>query len=225
MRGAYGLSRDARRERSPVRPTRHAARNTQPGDQLSATSESYTIRRAIPPDVPALARLRWEFRLEDGETPASAYEAFAARYAAFVRAGLASGEWAYFVAEREGAIVAHMAVQVVRSVPRPSRASDQWGYLTDVYTTPAWRGRGIGAALLARVTEWARHRDLELLLVSPSEASRAFYGRAGFGDAREFMTLALRDWNDAPAAAPRSDAAGEDHAAGQQEDGEPEGGT
>ncbi|MFL5581119.1 MAG: GNAT family N-acetyltransferase [Gemmatimonadaceae bacterium] len=176
------------------------------------------IRRATPTDVPNLARLRWAFRAEAGETPASTFDVFAARYGAFVRAGVASGEWAYFLAEEDGAIVAHMAVHVVRSVPRPSRRGDQWGYLTDCYTAPEWRGRGVGAALLSRVTAWARGKDLELVLVSPSERSRAFYARAGFEDARDFMALRLRGWDDAPAADAASgrDAAGEDDAAGQE---------
>ncbi len=172
------------------------------------------IRRATPTDVPELARLRWAFRAEAGETPVSTFEAFAARYGAFVRAGLAGGEWAYFVAEDEGAIVGHMAVRVVRSVPRPSRRGDQWGYLTDCYTCPEWRGRGVGAAILARVTEWARGRDLVLVLVSPSERSRAFYARAGFAEAREFMALTLREYDDPPGTS--GDAAGEDDAAGEQ---------
>jgi GNAT superfamily N-acetyltransferase len=182
-----------------------------------------TIRRAIPTDVIRLSRLRWDYRLEDGEVPTTTYDAFAARYAAFVRAGLSSGEWAYFVAESEGEIVAHMAVQVVRAIPRPSRVSDQWGYLTDVYTRPAWRGRGVGTAILRYLTAWARVRDLEMLLVSPSDQSRPFYARAGFADGTELMTLALRGWNDPPPVGRRaSDAAREDDAAGKQHDGQPE---
>jgi len=192
---------------------------------MSMPDESIVFRRATPADVPALARLRWAFRAEEGEAAAVSFDAFAARYAAFVRAGIASGEWAYFVADADGEIVAHMAVRVIRSIPRPSRASDQWGYLTDCYTAPAWRSRGIGARVLARVAAWARARDLELLLVSPSESSRGFYGRAGFAEAREFMTLALRGYDDAPPATTSSDAAGEDDAAGKQEDGDVERGT
>lgn len=178
------------------------------------------IRRATPADVPALARLRWDFCAEAGEAPAMPYEAFAARYAAFVRAGLASGEWAYFVAEGdEGDIVAHMAVRVIRAVPRPGRATDQWGHLTDCHTRPDWRGRGASARLLARVTEWARDRDLELLLVSPGEDSRDFHGGAGFRDASDFMTLQVRGRDDPPPAeeaapAASGDATGEDDAAG-----------
>jgi GNAT superfamily N-acetyltransferase len=154
------------------------------------------FRLATPDDVPALAAMRWDFRAEGGEVPIESPTAFAARYAAFVRAGLAAGQWAYWVAEdTPGTLVAHMAIGVIRSVPRPGRQSDQWGYLTDCYTRPAYRGRGVGAALLARVQAWAVGQDLELLLVSPSEASRAFYARAGFVADAEFQLRRLRDYD------------------------------
>lgn len=154
-------------------------------------------RLATEADVPELADMRWAFRSEAGEVPAEGQDAFRDRYAAFVRAGLASGAWAYWVAADAGRLAAHMAVCVVRGVPRPTRGSDQWGYLTDCYTRPAYRGAGVGSALLARVRAWGETRDLELLLVWPSEASAGFYARAGFGPAADAAVLPLRAY-DAP---------------------------
>ena len=152
-------------------------------------------RLATAGDVPELARMRWAFRTETGEIPIEDETRFAERYARFVADGLASGRWTYWVAEDDGALVAHMAVCTVRSVPRPSRATDQWGYLTDCYTRPAHRGRGVGSALLAHVRDWASRQDLELLIVWPSDPSARFYERAGFGPAPEIACLALRDYD------------------------------
>jgi GNAT superfamily N-acetyltransferase len=155
-------------------------------------------RLATLADVPELARMRWAFRAESGEVPRADEREFAARYAAFVHDGLASGDWAWWVAvDDDGRLVAHMAVCVVHGVPRPARACDQWGYLTDCYTRPAQRGRGVGGALLAHVRAWAAARDLELLVVWPSEASEGFYARAGFAPADDVRRLALRAY-DAP---------------------------
>ena len=158
-------------------------------------------RLATEADIPELAGMRWAFRAEAGEVPRESEAAFGARYDAFVREGLASGTWTYWVAEEAGALVAHMAVCVVRGVPRPARASDRWGYLTDCYTRPAYRGAGVGSALLARVREWATARDLELLLVWPSDASAAFYARAGFRPAAGVALLPLRAYDAPPAGA------------------------
>ena len=155
------------------------------------------FRQAGIADIPALAAARWAFRIEGGETPIESEAAFANRYATFVRDALASGSWTYWIAEDDGDLVAHMAVCVVKSIPRPSRLSDQWGYLTDCYTRPAFRNRGVGAELLSRVAEWARGQDLESLVVWPSDDSQSFYARGGFVEDDEIRTLRLRDY-DAP---------------------------
>ena len=54
------------------------------------------------------------------------------------------------------------------------------GYLTNVYTRPGVRGRGLGAKLLSATTEWACEHGLELLIVWPSELSQTLYHRHGF---------------------------------------------
>lgn len=81
-------------------------------------------RLATEADIPELAGMRWAFRAEAGEVPREDEDAFRARYSAFVREGLAAGSWAYWVAADAGALAAHMAVCVVRGVPRPARLSD-----------------------------------------------------------------------------------------------------
>lgn len=167
---------------------------------MAAAAGTVTCRVAHEGDLEALAHLRWAFRAEDGEVPVDSPEAFRSRYAAAMAPALHDGRMTCWVAEVDGAIVSHMTVVRVPGVPRPSRAHDAWGYLTDAHTVAAWRGQGIGATLLAAVVAWARASDLELLLVSPSERGDAFYRRAGFADAESFLTLTLRDFDAPPAA-------------------------
>lgn len=138
-------------------------------------------RLATPDDLSELVQLRWEFRSEDGETAIESYEEFDLRYREFFEAGARDGSWAHWVAEVNGKVASHMAVQVVRSVPRPSRARDQWGYLTDCYTRPESRSASVGSSLLKQVIAWAEENDLEIIIVFPSEPSVSFYERAGFG--------------------------------------------
>ena len=93
--------------------------------------------------------------------------------------------------EENGAVIAHMAVQVHEGVPRPAVPIDRWGWLTDCYTIPGERNKGHGSRLLATIREWAAQEGFELLLVSPSEKSVPFYSRAGFGPAAEWLQLDL----------------------------------
>jgi GNAT superfamily N-acetyltransferase len=84
-----------------------------------------------------------------------------------------------------------MAVQVLEGVPRPATTRDRWGWLTDCYTVPGERNKGHGAGLLGAIRAWAEVEGLELLLVSPSDRSVPFYGRAGFKPAGEWLQLSL----------------------------------
>mgnify|MGYP001283956607 CR=1 FL=1 len=131
-----------------------------------------TFRIAAPADALVLARLRWDFRAEDGEVPIETFDAFERRFLAHFITGLADRTWIRWLAEVEGVIVATMAIHTITPVPRPSRLVDRWGYVTDCYTVPEHRNRGVGAALLAHVVEWAREQDFEELIVSPAERAK-----------------------------------------------------
>jgi len=155
------------------------------------------FRTADVTDVPALATMRWSFRSEEGEVPIESHDVFAKRFGDFVSDGLRSGTWTYWIAEtEEHEIVSQMAVCVVPSIPRPSRAADQLGYLTDCYTLPRFRSEGVGSALLTRVSQWATARDLEMILVWPSEKAISFYARAGFTRADDIRMLRLRTYDE-----------------------------
>ena len=149
------------------------------------------IRRAVSSDGPVLARLRWNFRAEEGEVPLGDFKEFLSRYLEHFWHGLDTGALAHWVVEDEGTIVAHMAVRVQEGVPRPATARDRWGWLTDCYTAPDERNKGHGTGLLAAIRSWAAEEGLELLLVSPSSRSVPFYGRAGFGPAGNWRELSL----------------------------------
>ena len=159
-----------------------------------AEGEPTTYRLAMPEDAPRLADLRWQYHLEESPVrPGVGETDFIEACGAFFRRSFASGRWTCWFAEDEGIVVAHAFVNVIDSVPWPHRLRRRFGYLTNVYTRPAYRGRGIGAELLERVTTWAADENLELLIVWPSEKSGEFYRRAGFELPPDILQLTLRD--------------------------------
>jgi GNAT superfamily N-acetyltransferase len=145
-------------------------------------------------DLEALALMRWEFQREDRPEPLSceAWD-FVEACALFLQRGLAQRNWAYWVAEAEREIVSHLFVQFVEKVPKPGQLHGRWGYVTNVYTKPNFRNRGIGSELLRRVRSWAEEIGLELLIVWPSERSVPFYERAGFSANSEILELILSE--------------------------------
>ena len=144
-------------------------------------------------DLPQLAAMRWNFQTEDGaETPAVEKAEFIRSCIEYLRRCFKEGDWAFWITEQNGEIVSHVFVKKISSVPRPARVANSWGYVTNVYTKPGFRGRGIGAELLRQVKLWAVEQDFELLIVSPGDAAVNFYRREGFTPETDFYQLRLR---------------------------------
>jgi GNAT superfamily N-acetyltransferase len=164
--------------------------------KLTRKVETMTLyRMATEADAEELAQMRWDFRLEDAPGTTQHDQAtFLAACAAFLRQGLAEQRWTYWVAEQDAQIVSHIYIQRVAKVPKPNRLDEAFGYVTNVYTRPAFRGQGIGAELMAHVLAWAKAQDLESLIVWPSETSVRFYERAGFRGTTEMLEYSVRPY-------------------------------
>lgn len=152
------------------------------------------FRRAIARDIPRLAELRWDMRLEGGEAPDEGREAFVTACAAYYERSLSGGLQTHWVAELEGRIVATISLHEVEMLPRPGRLDDRFGCITNNYTQASARGRGIASGLLRHVMDHCEASDLELLIVWPSEQAVPFYERLGFQWENEVMELRLRDY-------------------------------
>jgi GNAT superfamily N-acetyltransferase len=146
------------------------------------------IRHATESDIPQLAQMRWDFRTENHEPPAGVTpDEFVAVCSQFLRSVLPGGRWVAWVVEEEGLVIAHLFVQRILKIPQPYHLQAEFGYVTNVYTRPQFRNRGLGAALMAAAQAWARDAGLESLVLWPSNKSVNFYRRAGFQNPTEAM--------------------------------------
>ena len=152
-------------------------------------------RMATEADVDELAQMRWDFRLEEAPGATRHDQAsFLDACAVFLRQGLVEQRWTYWIAQEDTLTVSHIFIQRVAKVPKPNRLNEALGYVTNVYTRPAYRGHGIGTQLMTHVLAWAREQDLESLIVWPSEASVRFYQRAGFRGTSEMLEYSVRPY-------------------------------
>ena len=152
-------------------------------------------RLALEAELRQLAEMRWAFQIEDdAEKPTLEKAVFLEKCAIYLQKCLAADDWAFWIAEQNGEIISHIFVKTIVSVPRPARLENKWGYVTNVYTKPQFRGRGIGKGLLSAVKIWALERDFEILIVSPGETAVNFYKREGFTAETDFFQLRLREF-------------------------------
>jgi GNAT superfamily N-acetyltransferase len=130
-------------------------------------------------DANQLADLRWRLKTDDAkEFDQKDRDSFRAGFI-----GSASGpedhrQLFHWVADLHGRLIGVMSVRKVVKVPSPKQMNGHWGYLTNCYTLPDFRNRGIGAGLLDTLKAWAKEQNFELLAVWPSDRSYPFYERS-----------------------------------------------
>ena len=152
-------------------------------------------RLATVADTRQLAQMRWDFRIE--EAPGITlhdHDTFIDACTDFLTRGLVAARWAYWIALDQDLITSHIYVGRIEKVPKPNKLNDSFGYVTNVYSRPAYRGKGIGAQLMSHVLNWAREQDFENLIVWPSETSVNWYRRAGFIGDPEMLTYPVRPY-------------------------------
>ena len=151
-----------------------------------------TLRAASIADAAELARLRYEFRA--AERPAvESRDAFVARCTPWMRERLVPGSaWHCIVAEKDGAMVGHVWLEVVDKVPNPGGDEpERHVYLTNLYVRPDARG-GPGSALVEAALAWCRERRADTVILWPSEKSRTLYERYGFAPSSAILALSLK---------------------------------
>jgi ribosomal protein S18 acetylase RimI-like enzyme len=148
-------------------------------------ARAHTLRLARPDDIPALLLLKWQLALAEGATHA-------------VRAGEVDWRRDMFGPNPHFfAVVAEADATVIGVVTVAERFSTGWiGPLlcvNDVFVLPAFRGRGIAKALLARAAVEAIGRGAPFLELSVRDdnPARQLYRRIGFTRVRGAETYVL----------------------------------
>jgi len=96
-----------------------------------------------------------------------------------------------WLARIDGAAVGMLSMAVFDRMPKPGSPPSRWGYLSNVFVLPGHRDGGIGRRLVDTALEHARCEAYTRVVLAPSERSRLFYGRAGFGPADNLLVHAM----------------------------------
>jgi len=151
------------------------------------------IRLAEHKDMDQLVRMRWDFTNEYAEKKIEEiqYEAFYRECRSFFSEVFNGDKWFIWVADIEGQILPHVYIQLIDKVPRPGRKTNPFLYMTNVYTLPDCRRKGIGSQILKEIEKWSKDNDYEFIIVWPSDWSVDFYERNGYSLCKEPMELVL----------------------------------
>ena len=143
-------------------------------------------------DVPALARLRYEFRA--GQDPPVESEAdFLARCTGWMTARLVpGGSWRCWLAEAAGRAVGTVWLQRIEKLPNPVAEAESHGYVSSLYVVPSSRGAGLGSRLLGACLEACQAQEMDAVILWPTARSRSLYLRLGFAVREDLLERRLR---------------------------------
>ncbi|MEN2766288.1 GNAT family N-acetyltransferase [Ornithinibacillus xuwenensis] len=139
------------------------------------------IRLAEVKDIKQLIQMRWDFTIEHDESKKEAsFNDFASECQAFLENALKGNQWFIWVAEEKERVVSHIFIELIYKVPRPGRKTYPFTYMTNVYTIPEYRNKGIGSKLLSSINKWIKENNYEFVIVWASDESVNYYKKNGY---------------------------------------------
>ncbi len=149
------------------------------------------IRRATLADIEALARLRLALLREMGNIRDEGQEApLLDALRGYLQRTMATDEFLAWVAECDGQVVAISGLVFFERPPDAGNLAGVEAYLMNMYTLPAWRGRGLARALLDEIIGYVRTTPARRISLHATEAGRPIYENAGFVPTTSGMELA-----------------------------------
>lgn len=156
----------------------------------------FKIRLATMGDVGELVRLRLMFLEEVGNLTASGendLRKLGEAFREYLRRKMPTGEFLAFVAvsDETGEIVATSGVTFFERPPNGVNIAGLEAYLSNMYTVPDWRGRGLGTALVEAVIERVGETGVRRIWLHTTEQGRPVYEKAGFVESKLEMELVI----------------------------------
>lgn len=146
------------------------------------------IRLAEAKDFKQLIRMRWNFTVEYDESKKNeSFDDFEMECQHFLENALNGGQWFIWVAEENQKIVSHIYIELLQKVPRPGRKTYPFAYMTNVYTVPEYRNKGVGGNVLGLINKWIKENNFEFVIVWPSDESINYYKKYGYAHCKEPM--------------------------------------
>ena len=126
-------------------------------------------RKAVIEDIEALCRLRKQQLIDKRIAPDTEIDEPLHRYFTEKRSDGSLVEW---LLEDEGEIVATAAIVFMMFPPSYTNPTGMKGYITNMYTHPHYRKRGIASAMLKKLEEEAKSRGVNKIWLGASKAGR-----------------------------------------------------
>ena len=148
------------------------------------------IRKATADDAKLLSEVRKLQLIDEGIDPNCDIDS---ELSAFFKKWLESEDFIQLIAEEDGKLLSTAAVIYYDLPPSFTNKIGVRGYVTNVYTAPEHRRKGLSKMLLTQLLDDARARGIKKLWLGASKLGRPLYEKLGFIQQESYMELTLKD--------------------------------
>ena len=148
------------------------------------------VRKATVEDAALLSEVRKLQLIDEGIAPDCDIDA---ELDAFFKKWLVSKDFLQLIAEENGKLLSTAAIVYYDLPPSFTNKIGVRGYVTNVYTAPEHRRKGLSKMLLEKILEDARSRGIKKIWLGASKLGRPLYEKLGFIQQESYMELTLKD--------------------------------
>jgi GNAT superfamily N-acetyltransferase len=148
--------------------------------------EGILVRTVTVEDVPEIVCLRRRMFESMGITSVERLDAADAACESYFTQAIEEGQYRGWLATTAaGEAVSGAGLVVDQHPPGPGNLSGRVGYIMNLYTTPAYRRRGLAREILSRLVEWSRAEGITVGALHATGVGRPLYKQFGFADSNE----------------------------------------
>ena len=104
---------------------------------------------------------------------------------------LDDGSLVEWMLEENGKVIATAGILFIEFPPSYRNPTRVRGYITNMYTAPEYRGKGIASSMLRKLIEEAKKRGVSRICLRASEMGKSVYKQFGFEESDRWMELDL----------------------------------
>ena len=139
-------------------------------------------------DIPVMCQIRKQQLIDEGIAPDRNIGEELTQYFEKKLADHSLVEW---LLEDHGSVAATAAIAFFEFPPSYTNPSGVKGYITNMYTAPQYRGKGIASEMLEKLKEEAKIRGVQEIWLISSVYGRSVYKRSGFIEEDNYMRIKL----------------------------------
>ncbi|MBR3611235.1 MAG: GNAT family N-acetyltransferase [Oscillospiraceae bacterium] len=148
------------------------------------------IRKAGLKDSALLSEVRKRQLIDEGISPDCDIDS---ELGAFFEKWLVSKDFLQLIAEENGKLLSTAAIIYYDLPPSFTNKIGVRGYITNVYTAPEHRRKGLSKMLLEKILEDAKSRGIKKIWLGASKSGRPLYEKLGFIKQESYMELTIKD--------------------------------